>query len=466
MHDQLVAQHRRLAVVDLRPHDHRIDLGVSHIDQPHPELLREQRPRDLDETQVGDVVHHGGAIGVEKHHLHFGGDGRSLGNGRSHAVTFHIEPRGFNPTFARLALMGLPEVNCAFPIDMISEDTSTERPIVFINFWREGGMRHYSESLVHALGKDVPIHYLRSYEGETGAPGEVLNLDGQPLRPRNLPASLHLAQRLRALNPRAVHLNNEQPALLSIYPLLARMNSVITIHDARSHSGESFAKRLFHQVHLRMVAQFVRKIIVHSAAIRDALPPWIPRERVHLMPHVNYNLWASSSAPTLPESPLTVLFFGRILAYKGLDVLLEAFRRLDPARFRLIIAGEGEVPPIDLPNVEVDNRFVTDDRIAGLFQRSHVIAVPYHAASQSGVAHMAFAFGKPVIATNVGALPDIVHHEQNGLLIPPGDAAALAAALERMTDPSLRAKLAASIDHENSSSDAAIRERLLAIYDV
>ncbi|HEX8294928.1 MAG TPA: glycosyltransferase family 4 protein [Chthoniobacteraceae bacterium] len=348
---------------------------------------------------------------------------------------------------------------------MTPDDLRSARPVVFVNFWREGGMRHYSESLVHALAGATPVFYLRNYQGETGAPGLVLDLNFHPLRLRNWISVVRIARLLRELRPRAVHLNNEQPALLPLYPLLARMNSVITLHDARSHAGERLAKRLFHRLHLRLVRLFIRKVIVHSEAIRQALPSAFSRAEVHVMPHVNYQLWASGSAPPLPAPPLTVLFFGRILAYKGLDVLLEAFRRLDPARFRLLIAGEGELPPTNEPNIEVENCFITDDRIASFFHRAHVVAVPYRAASQSGVAHLAFAFGKPVIATQVGALPDLVRHEENGLLIPPEDPVALAAAIERLADASLRERFEQAIRRDNSSSDREIRERLLTIYD-
>ena len=366
--------------------------------------------------------------------------------------------------------MAMPEPcrtlrSCGLLLRMTSDDPSSPRPIVFINFWRDGGMRHYSESLVNALQPAARVCYLRNYEGQTGVEGPVIDLDFHPLRVRNWAAIIRIARLLRELRPRAVHLNNEQPALLPLYPLLARMNSVITLHDARSHAGERLAKRAFHSLHLRLVARFIRKIIVHSDAIADALPAFLPRERVHIVPHVNYGLWAR--ATTLPPAapPLTVLFFGRILPYKGLDVLLDAFRLLDPARFHLLIAGEGEVPATSAPNLEIDNRFVTDERLPGFFQRAHVVALPYHAASQSGVAQMAFAFGKPVVATRVGALPDIVHHEENGLLIPPGDATALAAALERMADATLRARFEAAIRRDQSSSDAEIRARLLAVYD-
>jgi glycosyltransferase involved in cell wall biosynthesis len=78
---------------------------------------------------------------------------------------------------------------------------------------------------------------------------------------------------------------------------------------------------------------------------------------------------------------------------------------------------------------------------------------------------MAFAFGRCVVSTRVGGLPDIVHDGINGLLIPPGDATALAAALERLADPSLRAQFEKNVQRANLDSDAEIRARLLAIYD-
>ena len=347
----------------------------------------------------------------------------------------------------------------------IPDSSASERPVVFINFWRDGGMKHYAESLVQALRGAAPVFYLRNYAGTTGSAGLVLDVDFHPLRPRNWAALVRLARLLRALRPRAVHLNNEQPLLLPLYPLLARLNAVVTLHEARSHEGERLAKRLFHRLHLRLVRAFIPKIVVHSAAIRDALPPWLPRERIHIVPHVNFSHWARPGAAPPPAEPVTVLFFGRILAYKGLDVLLEAFRSLDAKRFHLIVAGEGGMSPVTGENIEVLNRFVSDEEMAPLFQRAHIVALPYRAASQSGVAHMAFAFGKPVVSTRVGALPEVVREGETGLLVAPGSAPELAAALEKLADPALRAQFEENIRRRNLSSDEEIRTALLAVYD-
>jgi glycosyltransferase involved in cell wall biosynthesis len=347
---------------------------------------------------------------------------------------------------------------------MSERRSPTDLPVVFANFWAAGGMRHYADSVVEALSARTRVVYLRNYSTTVPCESEPIGLSFPPVTPSHWNALRQIRRTLQRSPSRAVHLNNEQPALLPLYPRLAGLNSVITLHDARSHAGESLQKRAFHLLHLRLVRRFVRKVIVHSEAIRDALPAWFPRARVHIVPHVNYRRWARAS-PAAPAPPLRVLFFGRILAYKGLDVLLEAFAPLDPQHFHLTIAGEGAMPPVSAPNIDVLNRFVSDDEMAELFQAAHAVALPYRAASQSGVAHMAFAFGRPVVATRVGALAEAVRDGENGILVPPGDAAALSAALQRLAETDLRQRFEATIASDQLGSDAEIGARLLAVYD-
>ena len=96
--------------------------------------------------------------------------------------------------------------------------------------------------------------------------------------------------------------------------------------------GSGWAKRLFMRLHLLLIFLFVRKVIVHSEAIRAQLPSWL-QSRAHVLPLVNSQLWAEAKQPPPAEGPLVVLFFGRLLPYKGLEYLLAAFRRLDPTKF-------------------------------------------------------------------------------------------------------------------------------------
>ncbi|HSI14688.1 MAG TPA: glycosyltransferase family 4 protein [Chthoniobacter sp.] len=341
--------------------------------------------------------------------------------------------------------------------------SQTGGSVLFINLWPTSGMKHYSESLMHALMPAAEVIYVRNYESCVKC--EALRVQLDPVRLAGFKDVWRIVRTILDRRPRAIHLNSELPILLPLFPLFAFFNSVITLHDAVPHEGESFAKRAFMRVHLALVGLFIRKVIVHSEAIRAQLPVWLQR-RTHVLPHVNYQLWAQAKQPPAADGALVVLFFGRLLAYKGLDYLLEAFRKLDPARFTLFIAGEGELPPdvLNTPNIRVIHRFIGDEDLPGVFNQAHVVALPYVAASQSGVAYMALAFERPVIATRVGGLGDVIVDDFNGILVEPRSADQLATALERMADAGTRARLMENVRQQNVSGDEEIRTRLLEVY--
>jgi glycosyltransferase involved in cell wall biosynthesis len=122
----------------------------------------------------------------------------------------------------------------------------------------------------------------------------------------------------------------------------------------------------------------------------------------------------------------TILFFGLIRDYKGLDLLINAFGRLGKD-YQLIIAGEsyGDFNKyqnqIDLlPNkkdIFVFNRFIPDAHVPYFFSASDVCVLPYRNITQSGIAGLAYNFDLPLITTNVGGLKEMIHHNKTGLLI-------------------------------------------------
>ena len=346
---------------------------------------------------------------------------------------------------------------------MTQPPLSPAAPVLFINLWPQSGMKHYSESLVHALAPAVEVVYVCNYESPL--PVEKLRVNLDPVRLGGWTDLFRLVREIRRRRPLAIHLNSELPILLPLFPLFAFFNTAITLHDAVPHEGERLAKRLFMSLHLLLVFLFLKKIIVHSEAIRSELPPYL-RPRTHVLPHINYNLWAQPEFTPRGDGPFVVLFFGRLLRYKGLEYLLAAFARLDPEKFQLVIAGEGDLSEyrLDAPNIRTINRFIADDEMATLFQGAHAVALPYVSASQSGVVFMAFAFGKPVIATRVGGIADVVVDDFNGFLIEPRSADALVAALERMAQRETWSRLAENVRQQTVSSDEEIRARLLEIY--
>ena len=337
--------------------------------------------------------------------------------------------------------------------------------VVFINLWGQGGMKHYSESLVNALAPATRLFYIRNYPGGQPVDGMIVDLTLNPFRLKNAWELFRITRALLRLRPAAIHLNSENPQLLPIYPLLGFFNSVITLHDARPHAGERLLKRLFHWLHLACVFVFIRKVIVHAETIRSQLPAAFEHKSVSTLAHINYNHWARDKRPPAAQWPFVVLFFGRILEYKGLAYLVEAFRGLDPERVQLVIAGEGELPAgTGGKNITGVPGFIGDEKMTELFNQAHVIALPYVAASQSGVGYMALAFEKPVIATRVGALPDLVSDGVNGLLVEPRSATALTAAITQISAEEIYGPLRENIRKQNISSDLEIRSALLGIY--
>lgn len=141
----------------------------------------------------------------------------------------------------------------------------------------------------------------------------------------------------------------------------------------------------------------------------------------------------------LDDSPLA-LFFGHIRPFKGLDVVLEAWSGLR-RDVRLLIAGEvwwdeepryrRQIEDLKLgQQVVFHPRFIPDAEVPAYFAAADVVLAPYRREAQSGVVMTAFHFGRPVIATRVGGIPEVIREGENGMLIPPDDAAALTAAVE------------------------------------
>jgi glycosyltransferase involved in cell wall biosynthesis len=145
-----------------------------------------------------------------------------------------------------------------------------------------------------------------------------------------------------------------------------------------------------------------------------------------------HEIGAPASSPAGPPASRrpTALFFGHIRPFKGLDIALEAWKKLK-TDVTLVVAGEPwfGFKPEPQPNVRFDLRFIPDAEVAKVFEAADVVIAPYRAEAQSGVAMTAFHFGKPVIATRVGGLPDIID-DRNGILIPPEDPDALARAVD------------------------------------
>jgi glycosyltransferase involved in cell wall biosynthesis len=154
----------------------------------------------------------------------------------------------------------------------------------------------------------------------------------------------------------------------------------------------------------------------------------------------------------------TALFFGHVRPFKGLDIAIEAWRLLK-SDATLLVAGEawwkGEEAyrklAEGLPNVRFDFRFIPDSEIATYFAAADVVLAPYRIEAQSGVALTSFHFARPIIATEVGGLPEIVEQGVNGVLVPAENPAALAGAIDTFFSQSDRPRM------ERAAAASALR---------
>lgn len=223
-------------------------------------------------------------------------------------------------------------------------------------------------------------------------------------------------------------------------PLPWRSPMVLTAHDVIPREAGPAQRDAQRRLYARMDA-----VIVHSRHGRDRLVDdlGVPADKVHEIPHGAFrHLVDLEPAPLPAELASTpaprpvVLLFGLIRPYKGLDVLLDAWRGLaadgDPGA-DLWVVGLAKTDIAALrraapPSVRFVERFVSDAEAAAVFRRADAVVLPYREIDQSGVLFTALAFGRAMVLSDVGGFPEVAA-EGAAELVPAGDVAALAAAL-------------------------------------
>lgn len=217
---------------------------------------------------------------------------------------------------------------------------------------------------------------------------------------------------------------------------------VMSVHDVMPHTS-----RLPAGAERALLAATYRRadaLIVHHARLRRELLTAfdLDEHRVHVVPHQVFAYDDADPTP-LPDRPC-VLFFGSLRFNKGVGVFLRAVAGISE-EIAVRVAGRGEasieeqlrrVGATD-PRLHVEIDHLPTSRKIELFRAASVVVLPYTSfASQSGVLHDAYAQGRPVIATDVGALGETVREDGTGLVVPPGDDAALGQAIEGLlSDP-------------------------------
>jgi D-inositol-3-phosphate glycosyltransferase len=198
---------------------------------------------------------------------------------------------------------------------------------------------------------------------------------------------------------------------------------------------------------LRRLFPRFQLILLHGEHSRAEFEASWPAARLATIPHGDERLFADE--PPLPSEEERILFFGNWRNVKGISILTEAFDMIAAHRPQasLTLAGTPFPGDLDLPalnswaathgeRVELIDRYIPVEEVPAVFAGARVVATPYLHAFQSGVVHLAMTMARAVVASDVGDLGSVVVDGETGLLVPPGNAAMLAEALERiLADP-------------------------------
>lgn len=315
----------------------------------------------------------------------------------------------------------------------------------------------YSVRLGEALAKKAKVllildRYSSSIEC---LPTSLSRLRGMKVRTYGLTGRRRLLEIIPMLlkavsfKPDIVHI--QEHSRIWIYLLANILGStakiVITAHDPVPHFGSE--PRPLKVLIVKRIRSSADLLLAHgrycsdllSAEVKNKVPVKETRHGVLLLP-----------LPDQIRKPIArrILCFGQMEAYKGLRVLLSATELLAArgVQFSLHLAGKGsELDRLRtsferLPNVVIRGEFLAPPAAIAEFQEADIVVLPYVEASQSGVLAAAFGNSRPVVASRVGGLTDVVTHGVNGLLVKPNDPEALADALQAaLESPSLLATL-------------------------
>ncbi len=270
--------------------------------------------------------------------------------------------------------------------------------------------------------------------------------------PANWP---RVAAQIRAANPALILMDWWHPyfglcywGITTALPSAFRRRIVMITENVISHEANR-VDWILTKMGLRNAAAF----ITLSEAVRNTLRPFAQQRPIFVagppIPEFYYDITAIPSQQQaratlgIPTDAEVLLFFGYVRRYKGLDVLIEAFaiaRSQRPALF-LLIAGEfyedeakyrRQIAALGVEDaVKVVNAYIPNEEVGMYYSAADVVVLPYREATQSGILATAYTFQRPVIATAVGGLQELVEEGKTGLIAPPEDPHQLAATINR-----------------------------------
>jgi glycosyltransferase involved in cell wall biosynthesis len=259
---------------------------------------------------------------------------------------------------------------------------------------------------------------------------------------------------------------------------------VLTVHDILPHDTAETHKELFRNLYRHADA-----LICHSDSIRTRLLTefQIEAQKIFVIPHgpFFYDLppaLTSHLAPDLQADPTRqiVLWQGIIFPYKGVDLLLDAWQKVEaetPAAW-LVVLGTGapdilnelreQVQRLGLTRVKLDLRFASTEELVATYRAADIVVYPYRAITTSGALATGLALGKTIVASDLPVFRELLTNEEDALLVQLADHDALADAILRLLGSAeLRRKFASAVSAKNFGSQTwtSIAQQTAQVYE-
>jgi len=205
--------------------------------------------------------------------------------------------------------------------------------------------------------------------------------------------------------------------------------------------------------------------IVQSDSVERDFVSLFPKKKFINTPHPVYTIFGNKLEKNMCKKDLkitdekVILFFGYIRAYKGLDILIEAMPEiLRSVTLKLIVVGEpyekddkyfNLVEKLDLKNnVVLKTDYVPNDEVGKYFSACDIVVLPYKTATQSGIIQIAYNFDKPVIATDVGGLAEVIKNGETGFIVEPNNPKKIAEAVIKFYTEGYENRFVNNVIHE------------------
>lgn len=256
--------------------------------------------------------------------------------------------------------------------------------------------------------------------------------------PRNTVVIFDIINIIKKFNPDIIDLRSGYPWLCLLLPFISKYPLIVAFSTAKPRKGEK--DQIHYKIYYNIMAKSANQIITFGQIYKSILANrfGLLEDKISIVPFGNYaEVYSHNGIKDLNDKYKYILFFGRIVKYKGLEFLIKAqpFISEEIPMTKIIIAGSCdnfqyyESMITDKDSFIIHNCWLREEIVIDLIKKANVVVLPYIEYSESGNVQLAFTFRKPIVATNLGNFSGYIIDGETGFFVPPKNPKELAKAI-------------------------------------